>query len=154
MNWRCDYRGWHFHIGLSRSVKANGVCSDVGDGKHILMWDFDNVPGGDVVYALSEVQEKHRLSSIYLINTGLPRYYHAYCFTAREWPQVLYILADTKFLDQIYFKIGVVRGFFTLRYSKKEGRQFRQETVLTSTIPQDIDPFQLTHLVKYWTKRL
>lgn len=118
------------------------------------MWDFDNVKEEDVKNELRRIQMVFKLPRIWLISTGIEGYYHAYCFKAFDWPDTLKILASTCFLDKVYFKIGVIRDYFTLRYSYKKGRDFSKAAILKSRYKEDVNPFTLTNMVKYWTKRL
>lgn len=154
MRWHIDLKGWRLYIGLTHSVKVKGVNSNLPDRRHILMWDFDNKEGEDVINSLVAIQKKFKLSRIFLLNTGLDGHYHAYCFKAISWAMALYILASTKHLDSTYFKIGIIRGFYTLRYSKKEGRGFTPAIILPSKVKEDIDPFEDLCGCEYWTKRL
>lgn len=153
MNWRFDLKGWHFHISLNRTAKMQGVNSRLPGGLHFLMWDFDKVSAQDATTSLLSMQSRFKLPLIYLLNTGLPDHYHAYCFKSLTWGRVLYVLAETEYLDPIFFKIGCVRGFFTLRYSPKKGREFRPAVVLPSKYPEDVDPYELHEFVEYLTKR-
>lgn len=154
MNFRFDFRSLHFHIGLSRSVQVQGVNSKLPDGRHILMWDFDNVEEDNVIKALLQVQRRYKLPTIYLINTGLPLHYHAYSFVARSFADVIRILYSTEGIDKVYFKIGIVREFFTLRYSPKRGREFKLVLRMPSKYGADVDPYQIANFTQYWTKRV
>ena len=154
MNFRLDFKGWRFYIALSHSVKVEGVNSKLPNGRHFLMWDFDNVGEDDVKSALLSVQKRFKLSKIYLVNTGLPNYWHSYCFKAVSYPKCLLILASTRYLDQVYFKIGCIRGYFTLRYSPKKSRDFTPAQILPSPVKEDVNPFELSNFVRYWTKRV
>ncbi len=119
-----------------------------------MMWDFDNKGEDDVKNALVDVQKRFKLSRIYLLNTGLEGYYHAYCFKAHSWGDTLKILAETEGLDQVYFKIGVIRGYFTLRYTPKKKRGFQPAIILPSRYKEDVNPYEVTSFVTYWTKRM
>lgn len=118
------------------------------------MWDFDDVKEEDVKDSLVDIQKHFRLPRIWLINTGIETYWHAYCFKALAWPDMLKILASTQYLDKVFFKIGVIRGYFTLRYTDKSRRDFKPAVILKSRYKEDVNPFELTNMVKYWTKRL
>lgn len=154
MHLRVDIRGYRFYVAVTHSKKVKGVNSRLPGGKHFLMWDFDDKPEHDVVMALRLVQQRFRLSTIYLLNTGLPNYWHAYCFSTFDYPDLLRILASTPFLDEIYFRIGVLRGYYTLRYSPKGKREFKLALVLASSVKEAISPFEVTSFVEYWTKRV
>jgi len=154
MKVRLDFRGWRFYIALTHSGQVVGVNSRLSSGKHFLMWDFDGVQEEDVKQALGQVQKRFRLSRVFLLNTGLADSWHAYCFKSFEFPDVLRILAWTQFLDKVFFKIGVIRGYWTLRYTAKRGRNFKPALILPSRVKEDVDPFQLHSFTKYWTRRL
>lgn len=154
MHLRFDFKGYRFYVALTHSQQVKGVNSKLPDGKHFLMWDFDNVEEKDVKSALGNVQIKFKLSRIFLLNTGVKNYWHAYCFKAKSYPDTLRILASTDFLDEVYFKIGVIRGYFTLRYTPKKGRDFIPAIILPSIYKEDVDPYEVCSFVKYWTKRV
>ena len=154
MNFRIDVRGWRFYIALSHSQKVSGVNSKLPNGKHFLMWDFDNVEEDNVKASLESVQRRYKLSRIYLINTGIAGYWHAYCFKACSYPDTLKILAETEYLDQVYFKIGVLRGYFTLRYSPKGDRGFKPAIILPSKYREDVNCYQISSFIRYWTRRI
>ncbi len=154
MKLRIDFKGYRFYIALTHSGKVRGVNSKLPDGNHFLMWDFDDIAEEDVCISLFEVQLRYDLSKIYLLNTGLPRYWHAYCFTRVSWGDCLKILAETQCLDKVYFKIGCIRGYFTLRYTAKKAREFEPARILPSRYDEDVDPYELSSFVTYWTKRM
>lgn len=154
MKGRLNLGGWSFYIGLSHSKRVEGVNSKLPDGKHFLMWDFDDVVEGDVRQTLRYVQKRFKLPKIYLVNTGLAHYWHAYCFKRHSFADTLHILASTPFLDRIYFLIGVSRGYFTLRYVPKGTRDFKPAVILTSKYPEDVDPYTECCFIRYWTKRV
>jgi len=154
MNWRVDFKGWRFYIAITHSVRVKGVNSKLPDGRHFLMWDFDNKEEYDVISSLATVQKRFKLPKIYLVNTGLPGYWHAYCFVAVSYPDCLRILASTLLLDSVYFKIGCIRSYFTLRYSKKKGRDFMPAIILSSKVKETVNPYEVASFVKYWTRRI
>ncbi|GAJ03054.1 unnamed protein product, partial [marine sediment metagenome] len=108
----------------------------------------------DVKTALVDVQREFRLARIYLLNTGLEGYWHAYCFQAHSWADTLRILASTPGIDRVFFKIGAIREYFTLRFTPKKRRDFKPAVILPSKIPEDVDPYKLNSFVTYWTKRM
>lgn len=154
MHYRLKVKGWQFYVALTHSKQAEGVNSILPDGKHFLMWDFDNKEVSDVFYSLVDIQKRFKLPRIYLVNTGLEGYWHAYCFVALSYPDCLRVLSSTRYLDEVYFKIGVIRGYFTLRYSRKKGRDFSPAIILPSRYEETVNPYELTSFIKYWTKRL
>ncbi|MBA7574922.1 hypothetical protein ES708_16738 [subsurface metagenome] len=118
------------------------------------MWDFDDKGEEDVIAALKEVQRRFKLAQIFLLNTGLEGYYHAYCFKVFDWADTLKILASTEGIDKVFFKIGVIREYFTLRYSPKKARDFEPAIILPSRYKEDVNPYEVCSFVKYWTKRI
>lgn len=142
------------YIALTHSQRLKGVNSKLPDGRHFLMWDFDGKEHDDIKSTLLDIQKRFKLSRIFLVNTGLPGFYHAYCFRALPWADVLHVLASTEGLDPVYFKIGIFRGFFTLRISGKKGRSFLPAEILPSRSKEDLNPFELTNFSNYWTKRV
>ncbi len=153
MNIRLNLATFRFFMSLSRYSKVTGVNSKLPGGKHVLFWDFDNVDEAEITLYLTEAQKKWKLPKIYLVNTGIDGYFHAYCFKAVDWGTCLHILANTPKLDQMFFRIGVIRGYFTLRYTKKLGREFKPATILPSKYPETINPFELCSFITYDTKR-
>ncbi len=154
MKLRVDFKGWRFYIALTHSGQVKGVNSKLPDGRHFLMWDFDDIEEEVVKEALCQVQRRWHLSKIYLLNTGLPNFWHAYCFTSVSWGECLKLLVETPYLDKVYFKIGCIRGYFTLRYTKKRAREFEPAIILPSRYNEDVDPYELSSFVTYWTKRM
>ncbi|GAI75027.1 unnamed protein product, partial [marine sediment metagenome] len=148
------FRGWRFYIAITHSGQVMGVNSKLPDGRHFLMWDFDDIGEEDVKRALVEVQRRFRLARILLLNTGLENYWHAYCFQAHSWPDTLRILASTDGLDKVFFKIGAIREYFTLRITPKKRRDFKTAIILPSRWKEDVDPYKLNNFVTYWTKRM
>ncbi len=145
--------GWRFYLAISRLKPVKGMNSIHSSGKHIIMWDLDNISEMEAVITLEEVQETFKLPRIWLINTGLPRYWHAFCFKLLPWEDVVHILASSDKLDKVYFAIGIIRGYFTLRYSKKKGRQFQPAIILQGYGEEDIDPFEFTSFITYPSAR-
>lgn len=154
MKLRVDFKGYRFYIALTHSGQVRGVNSKLADGRHFLMWDFDDKEEKDVIQGLQSIQKEYHLPRVFLLNTGLDNYWHAYCFKAHRWGDCLRILAETPYLDPVYFKIGCIRGYFTLRYSRKGKREFKPAIILPSRYNEDVDPHKIDSFVTYWTKRM
>lgn len=143
----------HFRVRLyaEKMVRTEGVTSLLEDGSHFLMWDFDNVDYAEVLQALGRVQDDYALPDIHVLLTS-DRSYHAYCFAALPWPTVIKIIAETPGVDLDYFRIGVWRGYFTLRYVAKPGRAAPCAiALLPSTVKASVDPYRIPQFVRYWT---
>lgn len=119
-----------FTFTIAKTTKVIGVNSNLEDGKHILMWDFDNVLLQDVEKALSSVQAGYALSEIYILRTKEPDNYIAYCFTACDWMKAVAIVAQTQFVDYQFLRFGVYRSHFTLRVTPKNERTPKLTKVL------------------------
>jgi len=106
----------------ARITKVIGVNSELKDGNHIIMWDFDDVPLDNVRYALRVVQTRYWLSEIIILKTKEPDSYNAWCFTSVSWEKAIEVVAATAFVDWGFFRYSVWRYHFTLRTSPKNGR--------------------------------
>lgn len=149
MNFRIENRWFTFYIGLKRIQMVDGYNSILPDGKHFLMWDFDDTKLEAVKAALREIQKRYKLPIIWLLNTGIPDSWHANCFKALEWEECRSVVAATKYVDKKFVGIGILRGFFTLRYSPMQGREFQPAIILPSIYPEDINPLELTSFITY-----
>jgi len=126
MIWRLDIGSIRFALYVNTVIKVIGVNSYLDDGRHILMWDFDDVELEDVKRALRKVQARYFLSDIHIMETKRNSSYCAYCFTAVDWQRAIEIVAATDHVDMKYLKWSVYRGRFTLRVSPKFDRQSRK----------------------------
>jgi len=137
----------------ARITKVIGVNSQLDDGMHVLMWDFDNVLLRDAGDALRRVQTRYFLSDIYILRSSIPDNYIAYCFSSQDWRKAIEIIAQTEFTDLNFFKYGVYRGRFTLRVSAKK----EQRPYLVAKLPgyEQADCFieELNSWVRYETLR-
>jgi hypothetical protein len=149
VNFRIENRLFTFYIGINRVEMVDGVNSHLPDGDHILLWDFDDVPIGLVLVCLKAIQEQHNLPNIYIIPTGRPNCYHANCFKRFSWLKTRTIIANTPFVDKKFLAIGILRGFFTLRYTPTGETEFGEAIVLPSEVESDIDPMELTSFSTY-----
>ena len=154
MRLRIKRAGWHLYLEIYRSVRFEGVNSLLANGDHFIMWDFDEQDVTEVASALRQVQKEFKLPTIYLVNTGKPKSWHGYCFKRVKYPLLLHILAATKGMDRMWFNIGVLRGFFTLRYTPRSGREFKPAYVLPGKVIEDVNPYELTNFSRYWSMRL
>jgi len=153
MKFQITFRNYRLFCSLAKYIHVSGVNSKLANGRHFLMWDFDNLGEEIIRNELLRIQKKFHLSQIYLINTGLTGYYHAYCFLDFDWANTLYILASTQGIDKMYFTIGVARGYFTLRYTPKKSRDFKPAIILSSKVKETVNPYTLKSFIDYPTKR-
>lgn len=153
MNKRIEFHNWRFYIGLEKIEYVHGYNSNLPDGSHFLMWDFDDVELKSVRSDLLFVQHLYGLPNVYILASGKPNCYHANCFTRCSWHTAKMIIAATTTVDQKYLAIGILRGFFTLRYSPIDGFEPEVIETLKSNIPEDVNPFELESFVRYSKRR-
>jgi len=113
--------------------RRTGICSqkDTFEDKHMLLWDFDNSSIDDIKKSLERLVVKHKLPAIHIISSS-PHSYHAYCFTSRPFRNIIHILSDTPELDNSYFKLGILRGYYTLRITPRKGESFKLVGIILS----------------------
>lgn len=131
---------------FSKLEKRVGVCSQVFEeiDRHMLLWDFDDGNLNSIVATLDDLQRKYDLPKIYIIQSSKDKY-HAYCFCSRPFMAIIHILSDTVGIDVDYFRMGIVRGFFTLRITPRENEAtFRLVKTLYSIYPDEITPLDIT----------
>ena len=142
-------------ISFSRTAKVSGIDSDIQDddsGRHILLWDFDDTALPLIINELTTLQNRWALPDIRIMQSSLNSY-HALCFKALPYPLVLNILSSTKYLDLTYFKLGIVRGYFTLRYTSKDKKnKITLARVLKSDVSADNWAVPLLKISDYTTE--
>ena len=139
---------WRFTFTFAPVTDLIGVNSTLPDGNHIIMWDFDNIPIELIELMLKWVQDYFDLPNIYILNTGTPHHFIAYCFERCTWRQSVEIVAMTEHVDPNFFKYGVYREHWTLRVSKKEGRKPQILKTLKSSAKETVSISELNS----WTK--
>ena len=123
----------------SRLEKRTGICSQRADNtdSHMLLCDFDNAEINNLIYSLDSIQKKFDLPTIYIVKSS-PTNYHAYCFCLRTFREIILILSSLPEIDESYLRLGVVRGYYTLRISDRKGEMFKAERTLISNFPDEM----------------
>lgn len=142
---------WRIHFSMAYVYDVIGINSTLPDGKHILMWDFDNSILETATSALRLIQLIYDLPNIYILNSGKPNRYIAYCFVRMTIQQVAEILSATPFICWGFLKWGIIRNRWTLRVTPKCGRVIRLVGILPSTRPEEATPQELKGWVQYET---
>lgn len=145
----------HYRVTLTiaRTTEVIGVNSEVKDGKHILLWDFDGVPLERVKSALRVLQDRTGLSDIYVFQTRKDaENYHSFCLQSHSWKEVVAIIAATPEVDFAFFKWGVVRGHFTLRISPKGEEIPWQVATIPGKGEEDVTWKDLKSFTRYETR--
>lgn len=116
---------FNFHLSVKKVELRHGLCSKVNYcNSHVVLWDFDNSELNDIKIELKRLQNKYNLSTIYILQSS-EKNYHAYCFTPCDFTEVIHILSETRFIDKVYLRLGVARGYYTLRYSDKNNYKIK-----------------------------
>ena len=139
---------WRITFTIAPVTNVTGVNSNLPDGHHIIMWDFDNIPLNVVQAELTIIQSLYDLPNIYILNTGKPKHYIAYCFAKCTWRLTVEIVAATPHVDPNFFKYGVYREHWTLRVTPKEGRKPKLAALLYSKVPEEASISELNSWVK------
>lgn len=137
---------YELKVYLNKLEKRVGICSnniDIKKDEHCLLWDFDETSLENIHNCLKHIQQQFRLPDIYIVESS-PHNYHAYSFTARPFLRTIHILSGTPFIDSAYLRMGVVRGYFTLRISKRHNKNIKFIECLESSFPNEMNPLDLT----------
>lgn len=132
---------------ISILEKRTGINSQQYDNsdKHTLLWDFDRVSLSKITKSLMLLQRKYKLPNIMIIQSSVKGSFHAYCFTARTFREVIHILSDTPEIDITYLRLGMVRGYFTLRITpRKNEPNFKVVRTLMSVYPNETNINSMT----------
>jgi len=140
------------HFSFEKIEEVTGVNSNIDEKTHCLMWDFDGVPLPLTLESLKNIQEAFNLPAIQIICTGKTDGYHAYCFKACNFRLARAILAATANVDVKFVALGMMRGYFTLRFSDVKDRQFDVVGELPSKVPSDCSYSDVNCFVDYTKK--
>lgn len=152
---KIELLNWRFRIifDITKLVEVEGVNSVMGDNQHILLWDFDEEKLDIIKLCLEQTQNLFNLSDIYIVESS-PEHYHAYCFRVCDLPQTLFILSSTPHIDMTFFKLGVIRGYWTLRITtKNKDQKFRLVHILKSYEHTEIALIKKLKICRYITKK-
>lgn len=136
-------------------TKVRGINSELTDGNHIIMWEFDEPDERLVRQMLWAAQALHGLPAIHISQSHLGGGYHAYCLVRKTWIETIAIVASTRLVDPRYISMCAMRGHWTLRLTDKgEGRP-RFIGTLPSGWPENVEIGELKSWVDYevWTNK-
>ena len=135
---------YQLRLYFSRLEKREGVASKIykEEDKHILLWDFDNIELPIVIKSLRVLQKLYKLPTIYIVSSSVSNY-HAYSFAARTFREVIHIISGTPEIDTMYLRLGLVRGYYTLRVSERKGEIFQLVKILNSVVPDEVNPLDV-----------
>lgn len=152
MDIRFDIGPVRVYIGVKRMTWVDGVNSKLEDGQHFLQWDFDGVKLNDVYSSLWAAQFTHDLPPVYILSTGKPDAYHAYCLKRHDWTKAFEIVWKTADVCNTFVKMAFLRSYFTLRFGPKSGREITFAGYLESGAAEDVDATKIHNFVRYYTK--
>ena len=108
-----------------------GISSRLDDTylNHRILWDLDDCTYEQAIKSLSDVQQQYNLGCINIISDK-NKSYGAVCNTIVSFKELLHILIDTQFIDEIYVMYALRRMEAILRLSDKEGRLMHRDVIL------------------------
>ena len=142
---------WRITFTIAPVIDVKGVNSTLQDGNHIPMWDFDNIPLEKVAHVLEIVQYVYNLPTIFILNSGKPNHFIAYCFKRLPWDLCKLVVATARYVDPNFFKYGVYRDHWTLRVTPKESGIPHCVEVIKSPVQEDCNVRDLKSWTQYET---
>ena len=147
-----NIRSLRFIFRIDKIARPIGVTSKLRDGRHILMWDFDNQLAAEVQFNLLNIQLKHSLSHIYILQSSPGDNYIAYCFNAYPFKEAFSIVGNTPGVDFNFLRFSMMREYFTLRISKTQLRPQPEGAFFLRGISEpDAGIDDLAYFVRYET---
>src|SRR6058998_567963 len=108
-----------------------GVTNEVPSGGYIPFWDFrEDIPLDILQEEMIDVQERHKLSNIYFLQTTPKQSFRAFSLDVMSFNRYISILSDTNWIDQSYLKHTVMRGRAVIRITEKDGTKNKLVSVL------------------------
>jgi len=120
----------HLSASVQRTTQVEGINSNLPDGRHILLWDFDDNDINNVIDTMRDIQTRESLSNVYIVESSA-KHYHALCFTPVSLTDAIIILSTTPDIDKNFVRIGLMRGFWTLRISPRRANMPKPKLVYT-----------------------
>ncbi len=126
-----------------------GINSELKNGKHVIMWEFDETKWEIVESALKLIQSEQGLSTIYVARSHDGGGFHAYCLLATSWVRSIHIVSGTLMVDPGYINMCAMRGHWTLRLTDKGLGAPKHYTQLFSAVKETASITDLKSYVKY-----
>jgi len=133
-------------------VTVEGVNSKLPDGNHFLMWDFDDVDLDTVIKELEWTMFLYGLPDVHILSSGDDRHYAAFCFKRVPFWLARHIISSTEHLDGNFYKYGVWRKYFTIRFTPKAGRRHKYIMTLKGYAEEDVSIDEIKSFDRYDTK--
>ncbi len=153
MELRLTKLGYKLHLSCEKVEIVRGVNSRIDERTHFILWDFDSLPLSEVVKSLEVVQKHYSLPAIIILNTGKKDSYHAYCFKACSFQEAAGIILETPKVDHKYLGLGILRGYFTLRFSGvSDHKDIKLVCIMPSSIEADLSYHDVNSFVDYYKR--
>lgn len=124
INFRLKLKNLTFFFMLAKTQSLTGVTSQTELDKHYIFWDIEGVTLKEAETNLKILQNKHKLSNIYIESDNEGKTMRAWCFNQVSYKKMVTILAESlEFIDYNFFYYTVKRKKATLRVSPKQNRQ-------------------------------
>ena len=137
INIRLKFRNITAFFMVAKTQSLRGISSKLEYDKHIILWDLDKCSLVEALGALEGVQNKYKLSHIYLFSDRLDGFC-AICFTVVPYIKMLRILIDTKYIDEGFISYTAKRNKATLRTVMKENRPMMKVLYRLNTYSEPI----------------
>ena len=140
---------WRVTLSVGRVTDVRGINSELKDGRHTIMWEFDETDWNVVQNTLLSVQKYHGLPNIYVARSHPGGGYHAYCLLAVPWIRSIHIVSGTILVDPGYINMCAMRGHWTLRLTDKGMGAPEHWVTLVSFVKETAAIEDLKSYVKY-----
>lgn len=148
---RHKFRSWRVTFAVVKVEETVGLNSNLPDGNHILMWDFDLITETQMIEELRKLQQVHHLPDIYVFLSSEAGHYHALCLERSTWKDAIAYVNEPEGVDRQWFKGGVVRGYFTLRIGLKHSVEPRAQYKLDGSVAESVSMSELVNYDRYET---
>ena len=112
----------HLRIELKRVQTLAGLNSILPSGKHLTLFDIDDMDSEAMEASLRSTQDFYLLPDITVFGSGTENHWLAFCRTERPQLKVAEYLMNTVGIDLAFVGIGLARGRWTIRLSEKNGK--------------------------------
>lgn len=142
---KIDLLNYRFSFSLNKTEIRQGACSQKYDSEdeHCLLVDCDNITFKQFSYRMRKIQTKYILPDVFILQSS-ENSFHAYCFCSRTFREIIHILTDIPAIDMMYVKLGIIRGYYTLRFSDRNNDKMQLVKILKSPYPDEMQPCDIT----------
>ena len=123
MKIKFSFLNYFFQFIFYKLEWTEGIDSLLPNGKHILLWDFDNCNLETVKTSLREIQDKYNLPTIHIYADNKENSFRASCPKQVDFKQLLRIMLDTENVHLNYIAWTMLKRYATMRIGKKNGRK-------------------------------